>query len=156
MTGPRTKAIRVFLARLKGLLPNMHQELDRNDEIEANLQLHIDDNIRRGMTPQQARREAMLKLGGLEPAREAYRDRSTFPLIEGFLRDVHFALRQLRKNPVFACTAVLTLALGVCASVAIFAFVDAALVKPLPYRDPKRLVGVYEKIERVCPLCNLS
>jgi predicted permease len=150
------KTLRTFLVRLRGLLPDKYRELDRSDEIEANLQLHIDDNLRRGMTPEASRREAMLKLGGLESTKEAYRDRATLPFVENLLRDVRFAVRQVRKNPGFACTAVLTLALGMCASIAIFAFVDAALVKPLPYKNPEQLVGVYEKLEKVCPLCNLS
>lgn len=150
------KTLRAFFARLTGLLPNSRNDVDRAAEIEANLQLHIDDNIRQGMTPERARREAMLKLGGLEPTKEAYRDQATFPLFENLIRDMRFAVRQLRKNAGFTITAVLMLALGMCASVAIFAFVDAALLKPLPYKDPKRLVGVYEKLEKVCPLCNLS
>ena len=70
-------------------------------------------------------------------------------------QDIRFALRQLRKRPAFALTAVAVLALGLCASVAIFAFVDAALIRPLPYREPARLVGVYERIP-FCELCNLS
>ena len=65
-------------------------------------------------------------------------------MLDGLRRDLRFALRQLRKTPGFTVTAILVLALGMCASVAIFAFVDAALVKPLPYRAPARLVGVYE------------
>jgi macrolide transport system ATP-binding/permease protein len=73
------KTLRAFLVRLRGLLPDKHRELDRIDEIEANIQLHIDDNVRRGMTPEAARREAMLKLGGLECTKEAYRDQATLP-----------------------------------------------------------------------------
>jgi hypothetical protein len=74
--------MRALLSRLRGVLPNAKKDRERADEIEANLQLHIDDNIRQGMTPAQARREAMLKLGGLEPTKEAYRDQATFPLLE--------------------------------------------------------------------------
>src|SRR5579871_2288112 len=69
--------------------------------------------------------------------------------------DLRFAIRQLQKNPSFTITAILVLGLGLCASVAIFAFVDAALLKPLPYRDPARLAGVYERIP-LCERCNLS
>jgi macrolide transport system ATP-binding/permease protein len=69
--------------------------------------------------------------------------------------DLRFAIRQLQKNPAFTITAVLVLGLGLCASIAIFSFVDAALLKPLPYRDPGRLAGVYERIP-LCELCNLS
>src|SRR6202012_4265338 len=75
--------------------------------------------------------------------------------MEDMLQDLHFAIRQLRKNPGFACTAILVLTLGIAASAAIFAFVDAALIKPLPYQNPSRLVGVYETAT-LCPRCNLS
>jgi macrolide transport system ATP-binding/permease protein len=74
---------------------------------------------------------------------------------EAVVRDLRFELRQLRKSPAFTLTAVLTLALGICTSLTIFAFVDAALLKPLPYPDPSRLVGVYERVE-VFPRSNLS
>lgn len=76
-------------------------------------------------------------------------------LFDDVLQDVRFALRQLRKTPGFTWTAILTMALGLCASVAIFTFVDAALLKPLPYRDPPRLVGVFERVE-MFPQSNLS
>jgi macrolide transport system ATP-binding/permease protein len=149
------KALRAFFLRLFGILSSDRRERDIAEEIEAGLQLHIDDNLRAGMTPDQARRAAVLKLGGVEPTREAYRDQGTVPFLEHLLLDTRFALRQLRKRPGFTCTAMLTLGAGMCASVAIFAFVDAALVKPLPYVSPTRLVGVYEKALR-CETCNLS
>ena len=76
-------------------------------------------------------------------------------LLDHLFHDLKFALRQLRKNPAFTATAILVLAIGLCSSLAIFSFVDAALLKPLPYRDPARLVGVYEHIP-LCERCNLS
>ena len=69
--------------------------------------------------------------------------------LETVMQDLRFALRQLSRNPGFACTAILILALGICASVAIFAFVDAALLRPLPYREPGRLVNLFERIRSV-------
>jgi macrolide transport system ATP-binding/permease protein len=149
------KRLRAWLIRLAGLVTGARQDRELADEIEANLQLHIDDNLRSGMLPEQARREAILKFGGVEPAKEACRDRRTVPLVENLLRDGRFAIRQLRKNPGFTCTAVLVLGLGLCASVAIFAFVDATLIKPLPYRDPAGLVGLFETVQ-FCPRCPLS
>src|SRR4029453_17470676 len=74
---------------------------------------------------------------------------------DSLTQDIRFAIRQLRKSPVFAATSILTLALGLCAAIAIFAFVDAALIRPLPYKDPSRLVGVYERVQ-VFPQSNLS
>ncbi len=138
------KWLRAWLIRVAGLWPGNRRERELEDEMESHLAMHIADNLRAGMPPDRARREAILKSGGLEPAKEAYRDRRTVPVLENLLRDTRYAGRQLRQNPGFTATAVLVLALGLCASVAIFAFVDAALIKPLPYRDPARLVSVFE------------
>jgi predicted permease len=149
------KRLRAWLIRLAALLPAARRERDLSDEIESHLQLHIADNLRAGMPPDEARRHALLKLGGVEPTKEAYRDRRTLPVLENLLRDTRYAIRHLRKNPGFTCTAVLVLGLGMSASVAIFAFVDAALIQPLPYRDPARLVGLFEKVQ-FCPRCPLS
>src|SRR5215831_19086050 len=147
------KHLRSFFLRLFGFFSRSEQDID--SEIEANLQLHVDDKVRAGMTLEEARRDAILTLGGIAPAKEAWRERRTFPLLENLAQDTRFALRQLRKNPGFTATAMLMLATGICASVAIFAFVDAALLKPLPYENPVRLVGVYEHASR-CERCNLS
>jgi predicted permease len=149
------KRLRVWMLRLAGMFSKEQRERELADEIDSHLQMHIDDNLRAGMTPELARRDAMLKLGGVEFTKQAYRERNTIPFLEHFLQDVGFALRQMRKNPGFACTAILTLALGMSASVAIFAFVDASLIKPLPYQNPSRLVGVFESIS-MFPHSNLS
>ncbi len=149
------RQLRAWALRLVGVLPQDRRERELADELEAHLQLHIDDNIRAGMTPQEARRDALLKLGGVESTKEAYRERGTVLVLDHLLRDVRFAVRQLLKNPGFTATAVLTQALGICATVAIFTFVDAALIKPLPYKDSARLVGVFEHTNQ-CPQCNLS
>ncbi len=106
--------------------------------------MHVADNLRTGMTPEQATREALLSLGGLEALKEAHRVQSAVPFLEHLLLDLRFAVRQLRKSPAFTGTAVTVLALGMCASAAIFAFVDAALIKPLPYPDPSSLLLVTE------------
>lgn len=149
------RSLRAFLRRAAGLVPSERRERELSDEVESHLQLHVDDNIRAGMSPDEARRDAVLKLGGVEPTKEAWRDRSTLPFLEHLMRDSRYALRQLGQHAGFTATAVLTLALGTGASVAIFAFVDAALLKPLPYRDPSRLVGVFETVA-LFPRSNLS
>ncbi len=120
------------------------RERDLAEELDSHLQLHIDDNLRAGLTPDQARRHALLKLGGVEATKEAYRDRRTVPLLDHLAQDVRFSVRQLRRSPAFASTAILVLALAICASVTIFGFVDAALIKPLPYREPGRLLSLFE------------
>ena len=150
------KRLRAWLLRLAGIFSSARRERDLANELASHLQMHIDDNLRSGMTPELARRNAIQKLGGVEPVKEACRDRSSVPFLENFLRDVCFAIRQLRKDPGFATTAILTLTLGMCASVAIFAFVDAALIKPLPYRNPARLLGVFESTPTFPQSSNLS
>jgi macrolide transport system ATP-binding/permease protein len=138
------KTLRAWMRRLTGMMSNERREKEFASELEGHLQMHVDDNLRAGMTPQDARRDAILKLGGLEMTRQAYRERGTVPFFETLLQDLRFAIRQLRKNPGFACTAVLVLALGIGASVAIFGFVDAALIKSLPYERPPQLVSMFE------------
>ena len=138
------RKLRAWLSRFKGLVRKHSRNRDFADEIESHLQMHTDDNIRAGMSPQEARRVAVMKLGGIDQAKEAYRDRATIPFLESIFQDLRFTLRQLRKSPAFTLTATAMVALGIGASVAIFAFVDAALIKPLPYQDPSRLLFVTE------------
>jgi predicted permease len=137
--------LRAWLRKLTGLVPTQQQEQDFSSELDSHLQLHIDDNVRAGMTPADARRSAIIKLGGIEHTKQAHREGRTFPLLETTLQDIRYALRQLRRSPGFTATAILMLALGIGASIAIFAFVDAALIKPLPYADPTRLADVAER-----------
>lgn len=133
-----------WLLRFNGLFAKDARERELAEEIESHLQMHFDDNIRAGMSPQEARRVAVMKLGGVDQTKEAYRDRATIPFVESVVQDLRFTLRQLRKNPAFTATATAMVALGIGASVAIFAFVDAALIKPLPYQNPARLLFVTE------------
>src|ERR1044072_1803836 len=142
--GAVMRRLRAWLLRFKGLFLKDTRERDLADELESHLQLHIDDNIRAGMSENEARRIAMMRLGGLDQAKEAYRDRATIPFLESVAQDLRFTLRQLRKNPAFTITATTMVALGTGASVAIFAFVDAALIKPLPYQNPSTLLFVTE------------
>jgi macrolide transport system ATP-binding/permease protein len=121
--------IRARLLRFGGLFWKGRREREFAAEIETHLQMQIEDNLRAGMNAEEARRAALVKLGGLEQAKQAYRERGTVPFFESVWQDLRFALRQFVKNPAFACTAVLVLALGMGTSVAIFAFVDAALIK---------------------------
>ena len=149
------RRLRAWTVRLFGLVGKEQREREMQQEFENHIAMHVADNVRAGMPADEARRQALLGLGGIEPLKEAYRDRSTAPFLEHLTLDLRFALRQLRKSPGFAGAAVLVLALAMCASIAIFTFVDAALLKPLPYPQPSRLVAVTESTPQF-PHDNLS
>jgi len=118
------------------------REIDR--EMNAHIEMRMEDNLAAGMSAGQARRDALLRFGNRAATRERTGGMDSIAAIESIGADLHYAWRQLTRNPGFATSAVGVLALGIGASVAIFAFVDAVLIKPLPYRDPGRLVGLFE------------
>jgi hypothetical protein len=138
------KGLRAWILRIAGLFSEERRERELADEIASHLQMHTDDNLRSGMSEGQARRDAILKLGGVETTKEAYRDRSTVPFIEQLLKDVRFGARQLIKNPGFAFTTIFILALGIGASTAIFSAVNPILFEPLPYPHSERLMMIWE------------
>lgn len=119
---------------------------DFAEEIKAHLELEADELKREGLSEDEAYRRTRVEFGNVHTAQERFYLRDRVEWVDNFVRDVIFALRQLRKNPGFAITAILILTLGLASSVAIFAFVDAALIKPLPYQDPHRLVMLFESI----------
>ncbi len=113
-----------------------------DDELESHLAMHNDEAMSAGLSAEQARRQAVIRLGGAEQVRQAYRERAGLPFLETVFQDLRYALRGLRRNPVFAVTAILTLALGIGASTAVFSVVDRILFRPLPYAHPDQLVSV--------------
>jgi predicted permease len=135
--------IRALLTRLGGLFNKGRREHELTAELESHLAMHIEDNLRSGMSRAQARREAIMKLGGVEQTKENYRQRRGLPLLEVFYQDLRFGARMLRKNPGFTLVAVLTLALGIAANSTIFSFVSAVLYVKPPVSDPDRLAVVY-------------
>ena len=136
------KALRRGWKRLIGTIAGSRHEPDLADEIETHLQMMTEDNLRAGMSPQEARRAAVLKFGGVESTKEFYRDQRGFPLIRNLRQDIRFAFRMLYRTPSVSVPAVLVLALGLGTATALYAIVYAMWLRPLPYPDADRLVSV--------------
>jgi predicted permease len=135
------RKMRAFLLRLGGLFSRRGDE-EVARELEAHVEMDTDAGMRAGLSRTEARRQALVRLGGAEQVRQAYRERAAMPSVSGILWDLRFALRQMRKAPGFSLTAVLTLALGIGANAVIFALVDSILLRPLPYAHQEQLVRI--------------
>jgi putative ABC transport system permease protein len=117
-----------------------------SEELETNLQLDIDDGVRRGLNPAEARREALLRMGGLDATKENLREQHGQAWLETTFRDAAYAFHTMRRSPGLTATVVFTLALGIGATTAIFTVVNGVLLRPLPYADPARLDFISAKI----------
>jgi predicted permease len=134
------RRLRALLVRLVGLFRKEPRERELADEMESHLQLHIEHNLRLGMSPAEARREAIMKLGGIEQTKENYRERRGLPLLETTFQDCRYALRLLQKNPGFTLVAALTLALGIGGNTAVFSVMNSVLLRNLPLPHPEQLM----------------
>jgi predicted permease len=144
-------SIRQFANRLRQLFHKKRNEADLGDEVRTHLELAEQEYVRRGMTPEEATYAARREFGGVEQIKETYRDRRGLPVIETFLQDLRYGARMLRKNPGFSVIAVLTLALGIGATTAIFSVVNTLLLSPLSFADSHRIVLLRESIPKLIP-----
>ena len=142
------RTLRAFCRRMLNSTVARGRDGDFDAELQSHLQLHIDDNLRAGMTPAAARRAALVKLGGIEATKERLRDRQRLPFLDTFLRDLRFGLRLMRRNPGFTAVAVSTLALAIGVNTAVYSIVDHLIVRPLPYPLADRLAMVVRHFER--------
>jgi putative ABC transport system permease protein len=124
---------------------------DLSDEIEQHLEEKIEELVANGMPREEAALAARREFGNLTSLTERSREVWQWPWIENFLMDIRYALRQLRRKPGFTAAAVLTLALGIGATTAIFSVVDSILLRPLPYQNPQQLALIQERLPNVLP-----
>jgi macrolide transport system ATP-binding/permease protein len=140
------ESIRVLFSRCRAFLFRKKLDEELDEEFRSHLDFATAEYIERGMPEEDARSQALRQFGRVTQVSESYRQQRGLPFMDSVLQDVRFAIRQLWKSPVFTFTAILTLALGMAATMTIFRFVDSALILPLPYNAPTQLAQVFESI----------
>ena len=134
--------LRRFFIRLSNFTTGRRADQRLREEMAEHLALQTEENLRAGMSPAEARRQAALKLGAAQAIREQHHAEQGLPLVENLLLDIRYAFRMLHRSPGFALIAIVTMALGVGATTAIYSVIDATLLHPLPYPNPSELVRV--------------
>src|SRR5487761_900140 len=125
--------IRILLSRFTAFFGGKKLDNDLDEELRTHIDFAVEENIKRGMSEQEARTAALRKFGGVTQVKETYRLQRGLPFMETLTQDVRFALRQLWKSPGFAFVTVLALSLGIGAASAVFSVIDAVLIRPLPF-----------------------
>ncbi len=143
------KFLRRFLIRLANFATRQRADQRLQDEIAEHLALQIEENMRAGLSPAEARRQAALKLGAAQAIREHHHAEQSLPFIENLLFDLRYAVRMLLRSPGFSFIAIATMALGIGATTAIYSVIDATLLHPLPYPNPAELVRVVDDLPGV-------
>lgn len=135
--------LRVLASRLFGFVRKGRLDRDLDEELRSHLEMAIEENKCRGMSPEQARRAALLSFGGVEQVKETYRDRRGLPVVDSFAQDLQFSLRTLAKKPGFALIAVLTLAVGIGANTVIFSVVNALILNPPHIAESEQVAAIW-------------
>src|SRR5271169_4749485 len=131
---------RIYINRLAALFRRRRLDDDLDDELRSHLEMAVERNLRRGMSEEQARRRALLDLGGIEQTKERYRDQRGLPVIDTAIQDLRFGFRILRRSPGFSILAILCLTLGIGANAAVYSWIEGVLFRPFP------LVGHQERL----------
>ncbi|MGZ5172467.1 MAG: ABC transporter permease, partial [Burkholderiales bacterium] len=137
------RRIRAFWIRLGSLLLPGKADRDFSNELESHLAMHVEDGLRSGLSFEEARRRALIQLGGAEQVRQAQRERRGLPWLENSVRDVRFALRRIAKHPTVTAIAILSIGLGIGANATIFSMVSRFVLRPAPVGDPTSLLAVH-------------
>ena len=136
-----------LLQKLFSLFLKKRMDADLDAELSTHVELATEEFVRQGMTREEARRRAVVSLGGIEQTKELHRDTRGLPALETILQDLRYAVRTLRRDAGFALFTVLIIALGVGASATVFSVVNSLLVRPLPFKDPGSLVWIANKVD---------
>ena len=138
-------SLRQAFHRFRAFLRSEQLDREVKEEMASHLEMAVEENLRRGMSPEEARRQALVQFGGVQQAIERHRESRTLPWVDVLRQDLRFTFRMLRRDSGFAVVAVLILALGIGANIAVFSVVNTILLRPLPFRDPEQLVRIVEK-----------